>query len=1044
MLQGELDSVDLAHVFQMLSINGKQGTLNIYYQGERRSILFTDRGVTLPNVQLPEEARILGILARLDRLPIEDLERVRSEVEESPVAALEILHRLGMVDDEDIREVLRSQVEEEIYELFLWRKARFEFDENQYDEELPSDPELYLNPNSLIMEAARRVDEWDVVQTQVRSDSAIFRISEAGSVHLDAGEMLDARDSYLMSMMDGSRNVLQIVRESGFERFYVCTFLHRMLAEGWIRELSEEELWSEGIAAVENGEYEIGVAQLELLLELGGGDDEVHARLAEGCEQLGELAKAARHYKIYGNAREKLGDFTSARRFYEHVSRLVPTDLEAQERCLVNAARVVPNEEEAIQIVEDGKRLAELFSEIGQRQKAIDLVRTLIGLDAKNLELRRLLARLHREAGNAKDVIKTYEEIARLHIDNGDPGQAILTYRNILALDRNRRDIASQIESLRQRQHQKQSLRRTLVRVLLGLLLVGLLGGLFGVYEWKARRAYAALEYEEHAKSGRFANARLLLERFIDEYPFSLSRLDAEEGLRKIDRIIKTQAKAETREVRRKEEYQSEQLRIAADYYDEGMSLLNRGRYDEALQKLFAASRLDVERGWLRERNVLEKINDLTQIIHSARDLRKHANELRAAGLYEEAFLELQKLRLNFGAVSASQDILLPQQIVTVPPNATLLLESGEPLDGRTPMVIDVRAGRSSRLKIVLEGHEPLWVEIDPDQRFDHRYILQRQGLWEFHLPGTPVGAPRRDGTSLLIATRSGSLASLEALSGQPRWSAHLPDLADIAAPPVIIARKLWVTTTEGRLFHVDIETGEVVQAEDFGDPLSQTLAAYGDTAYFGTSRGDLVALDVSSGEERWRQRLASAPVSEPVVEGQALFVRTRDGAVLELQAFTGKFMSRLYVGSGFSGELSVRGQKLFAAGEDGFLYAVDTLSGKVQWKHRLDDLVRERPIVQGGSIALAAHSELRKLNALTGSEHWRFTASATITAGPIEAEGRIYIGDSEGSVYSIRSGDGHLDWRCRGEDPVRALSIADAHVIVSDASGRIRAFAKD
>ncbi len=1041
MLQGELDSVDLAHVFQMLSINGKQGTLNIYHDGERRAILFTDRGVTLPNVQLPDEARILGILARLDRLPIEDLERVRGEVEDSPVAALEILNRLGLIDDEDIREVLRSQVEEEIYELFLWRKARFDFEENQFEDGLPEDPELYLNPNSLIMEAARRVDEWDVVKGQVRSDSTIYAVTDAGAVHLEAGELFDARDGYLMSLIDGTRNVRMLVEESGFERFYVCSFLHRMLADGWICELTEDELWAEGIAFADAGQAATSVALLERLLELGGGDADVHARLAEGCEQLGELAKASQQFKIYGSAREHVGDYVTARRIFDHVARLVPTDLEAQERSLINGTRIVQSEEEACQLVEEGKRLAELYSEIDQRERAIELIRTLIGLEPKSLELRRILVRLHRESGNARDVIKTYEEIARLHIENGDPSQAVLTYRNILALDRTRRDVASQIEHLRQKQHQKHSLRRTLRRVVVVLFFVGLVGAGYAFYEWKARRALASLEFEDLAGRGRFAEARQSLERFIAAYPFSLARLEANEGLSKIDRILDSQRDDVEARTEKREMLRLEQLRLAEESYQDGMHLLNRGRYDEALEKLFSTSQLEVGREWLEERRVSEKIADLTQIIRSARELRKRAQDLHAAGLFEPAYHAFQRLRTDFGSVSVAQDLAVPQRIVTVPSGARLVREDGEALDGVTPLVIDVPAERRTRLRIELDGHEPRWMEVDPDRDFVHRYVLERRALWRAHLPGPPVGSPQLDAGRLLVATRNGTLISLDTSDGSVTWETKLPDLGDIAAPPVLIAGELWVTTTEGGLYRVRTKDGQRSEREDFGAPLSQSLAAYGDTAYFGTTGGDLVALDVANGHERWRQRLSSAPVSEPVVDGQALFVRTRDGAIAELQAFTGKFLNRIDAGSGFSGELSLKDHQMFAANEDGFLYAVDTLSGRVIWKHRLDDLVRQRPVLVEGTIALTARQELRCLNARNGSDVWRFSAAESISAGPVHAEGRYYVGDTAGSVYSVRAEDGRLDWRCGGESPIRSVSVTPTRVFVSDASGGIRAF---
>ena len=48
-LKGDLASIDLAHVFQMLTLNQKAGTLEILTEGVRTCVYFTPKGIVYPH-----------------------------------------------------------------------------------------------------------------------------------------------------------------------------------------------------------------------------------------------------------------------------------------------------------------------------------------------------------------------------------------------------------------------------------------------------------------------------------------------------------------------------------------------------------------------------------------------------------------------------------------------------------------------------------------------------------------------------------------------------------------------------------------------------------------------------------------------------------------------------------------------------------------------------------------------------------------------------------------------------------------------------------
>jgi hypothetical protein len=83
--------------------------------------------------------------------------------------------QIGAATDADVVRALREQTEEEIYELFVATDASFEFREG----ELPPpdrvvDERCVLSSNALVLEAARRIDDWGYIRKLVPNDGEIY------------------------------------------------------------------------------------------------------------------------------------------------------------------------------------------------------------------------------------------------------------------------------------------------------------------------------------------------------------------------------------------------------------------------------------------------------------------------------------------------------------------------------------------------------------------------------------------------------------------------------------------------------------------------------------------------------------------------------------------------------------------------------------------------------------------------------------------------------------------------------------------------------
>jgi len=119
--------------------------------------------------------------------------------------------------------------EEAVYALAIWRTGEFRFEAG-----IPSPRQTIQKSNTnLLMEAARRLDEWRVLSKKIPSVDLIpeFVILESreGQINLNTMEWL------LLSKIDGQRTVKQIAAAAGMSVFDAAKLLYGLVATNLIR-----------------------------------------------------------------------------------------------------------------------------------------------------------------------------------------------------------------------------------------------------------------------------------------------------------------------------------------------------------------------------------------------------------------------------------------------------------------------------------------------------------------------------------------------------------------------------------------------------------------------------------------------------------------------------------------------------------------------------------------------------------------------------------------------------------------------------------------
>jgi tetratricopeptide (TPR) repeat protein len=236
-IKGSLKEASLPDVLQLLALGQKSGCLSIADRTNFGYVYF-DRGRICYASIVNRRDRIGDILVKHGKLTPEQLEAaVERQARERDRRLGEILVDEEFISRAELERYMRLQIEEAVYYLFTWMQGTFKFETDvrpEREEFLVS-----INPESLLLEGARRVDEWSLIEKKVPSFDLIFAVDRE---RLDASEVeLTAEQRQILPLLDGQRDVTHVVEDSGLVEFDVGKSLYGLISAGFAHRVGRSQ-----------------------------------------------------------------------------------------------------------------------------------------------------------------------------------------------------------------------------------------------------------------------------------------------------------------------------------------------------------------------------------------------------------------------------------------------------------------------------------------------------------------------------------------------------------------------------------------------------------------------------------------------------------------------------------------------------------------------------------------------------------------------------------------------------------------------------------
>ncbi len=335
-IKGSLKEASLPDVLQLLSMGKKTGCLSVTHRNNFGSIYF-DRGQISYASIVNRRDRLGDILLKSGAIAPEQLDAaIAAQGKQRDKRLGEILVELGIISREALHGQIRVQIEEAVYFLFTWSAGTFNFEPDLTPEE--QDFLVQINPESLLLEGARRVDEWGLIEKKIPSFDIVFDVDRK-RIEESRGSLSKEQD-LLLPLIDGRRDVATLVEESGLIEFDVGKALYGLATAGFLHRVGKsrapeviapdarvEEHRNLGIAFYKTGMLDEAEREFRRVVELRPSDlparfvlGLVHLRLGRWDDAVGdfEIAAHARHAApaLFHNlafALERRGEYEKAR-----------------------------------------------------------------------------------------------------------------------------------------------------------------------------------------------------------------------------------------------------------------------------------------------------------------------------------------------------------------------------------------------------------------------------------------------------------------------------------------------------------------------------------------------------------------------------------------------------------------------------------------------------------------------------------------------------------------------------------------------------------
>ena len=317
--------------------------------------------------------------------------------------------------------------------------------------------------------------------------------------------------------------------------------------------------------------------------------------------------------------------------------------------------------------------------------------------------------------------------------------------------------------------------------------------------------------------------------------------------------------------------------------------------------------------------------------------------------------------------------------------------------------------------------------------------------MWSYLTGSSVYASPAVSDGLVFIPSWDGTLYVIDENTGQLKWSFNTG--APIFSSPAVSTGTVFLASRNGVLYALNEQSGSVIWSHPTPNyPITSSPLVADGKVFFGNwcggmlcnPAGHFVALDSATGTILWLAATvpSAAVVSSPSIDNGHVFFGEDDGTVVSLNETTGKAVWSVVP----SGNVFVRtapavanGMLFFGTGKN--FVALDELTGATRWTFKTGGVNATSAAVSNGIVYFGTgDGRVLALNATTGASKWPSpgTTTAGVSSSPALSlgSGVLYVGSNDHYLYALNATNGNRLWRYSTSAPVfSSPAVADGRV---------------
>jgi len=292
-------------------------------------------------------------------------------------------------------------------------------------------------------------------------------------------------------------------------------------------------------------------------------------------------------------------------------------------------------------------------------------------------------------------------------------------------------------------------------------------------------------------------------------------------------------------------------------------------------------------------------------------------------------------------------------------------------------------------------------------------------------------------------------------------WTSNIGAAESFVFSPALVGDGVYVASRSGSVARLDAATGQPKWRVTLGSRLSVGVGSDGALVVVASDEGEVFALDALDGTVRWRARVSSEVLAVPKLGEGLVLVRSSDSRIFAFGAEDGK---RRWVYQRAAASLVVRSPvgltmsqgSAYAGFSGGKLVAIALRNGILRWEatvalpkgatelERITDIVGD-PVVLGREVCTASYQgRVACYEVQNGNQIWAREMS-TLTGVSFDAR-YAFVSDDKGAVHALDRSNGRSIWK-QDRLAYRQLSLPlplGTEVAVGDLQGYVHFLARE